>query len=65
MGFVGMQEWVLEGAWESWKMMAWTAELGEVCNIVNGLLLLRGSAATPSSDSRPSCASNTKKMDVA
>ena len=58
-----MQEWVLEGAWESWKTMAWTAELGEVYNVVDELLLLRGSVATPTSDSGSSCASNTMKTE--
>ena len=58
-----MQEWVLEGAWESWKTMAWTVELGEVHNIDDELILLRGSAATPTSDSRCSCASNTTKTE--
>ena len=58
-----MQEWVLKDAWESWKTMAWTAELGEVCNVVDELLLLSGSAATPTSDSGGSCASNTMKTE--
>ena len=58
-----MQEWVLEGAWESWKTMAWTVELGEVRNVDDKLLLLHGSAASPTSDSGGSCASNTKKME--
>ena len=58
-----MQEWVLEGAWESWKMMAWTSELGEVRNVDDELLLLRGRAATPTSDSGGSCASNMIKIE--
>ena len=58
-----MQERVLEGAWKSWKTMAWTVELGEVRNVDGELLLLRGSATTPTSDSRCSCASNTTKME--
>ena len=54
---------VLEGAWKSWKTIAWTAELGEVCNVVDELLVLRGSATALASDSRRSCASNTMKME--
>ena len=37
-----MDEWVQKGAGESWKTMVWTAWLGEVCNVVGALLLLRG-----------------------
>ena len=58
-----MQEWMLEGAWKSWKTMAGTAELGEVRNVDDERLLLHGSAATPTIDSGGSCASNTMKME--
>ena len=43
--------------------MAWTVELGEVRNIDDELLLLCGSAATPTSDFSGSCASNTMKTE--
>ena len=54
-GFTGIDEWVQKGVGELWKTMAWTAWLGEICSVDGEQLLLRGRAATPTSDSRSSC----------